>query len=145
MRGFAVLAALAFAASGGVAAVDVTPVGRWKTVDDKTGQARGIVRIYEENGAFFGKVEASLKAEDAKERCELCTDGRKGKPVVGMVVIRDLKKQGQDYAGGDILDPDTGTVYRCKLRLLDEGKRLLVRGYMVAPILGRSQIWTREP
>jgi uncharacterized protein (DUF2147 family) len=136
---------LVFTALGGVAAADLSPAGRWKTVDDRTGQPRGVVRIYEQNGAFFGKVEASLKAEEAKEHCNLCTDDRKDKPVIGMVVMRSMKKQGDEYGGGDILDPDTGKVYHCKLQLLDQGKRLLVRGYMIVPILGRSQTWIRVP
>jgi len=136
---------LVFTVVGGAASADLSPAGRWKTVDDRTGQPRGVVRIYEQNGAFFGKVEASLKAEEAKEHCNLCTDDRKDKPVIGMVVMRSMKKQGDEYGGGDILDPDTGKVYHCKLQLLDQGKRLLVRGYMIVPILGRSQTWIRVP
>jgi len=145
LSGFAALTMLLFAAVGAVSATEPSPAGRWKTVDDRTGQPRGFVRIYEENGAFFGKIEGTLKAADAKEHCDLCTDGRKGKPIIGLVVLRSLKKQGDEYAGGDILDVDTGKVYRCKLQLLDQGKKLLVRGYIVTPILGRSQIWIREP
>lgn len=128
-----------------LSAADPSPIGRWKTVDDKTGQARGIVRIYEEHGTLFGKIEASLKASESKEHCDLCTDDRKGHPVIGLVVIRGLKKQGDEYSGGDILEPDTGTIYRCKLRLLDQGKKLLVRGYLVIPLIGRTQTWIREP
>ena len=126
-------------------AANPSPAGRWKAVDDKTGMARGIVRIYEEHGALFGKIEAALKPSEAEEHCDLCTDDRKGKPIIGLVVLRGLRKQGEEYGGGDLLDPDTGMVYRCKLRVLDEGKRLLVRGYLFAPLLGRSQIWIREP
>lgn len=144
-NGFAGLTVLLFTAVGGVPAADLSPAGRWKTVDDRTGLPRGIVRIYEESGAFFGKIEAGLNAEEAKEHCDLCTDDRKGKPVIGMVVMRSMKKQGDEYGGGDILDPDTGKVYRCKLQLLDQGKKLLVRGYMIVPILGRSQTWIRLP
>jgi len=139
------LAPIFLTAVGAQFAANPSPAGRWRTVDDKTGVARGIVRIYEEHGALFGKVEAALKPNEAEERCDLCTDDRKGKPIIGMVVLRGLRKQGDEYGGGDILDPDTGMVYRCKLRLLDEGKRLLVRGYLFAPLLGRSQIWVREP
>ena len=142
---FAALTVLLFTAAGAVPATELSPAGRWTAVDDRTGQPRGTVRIYEENGAFFGKVEATRKAEDAKEHCDLCRDGRKGKPIIGLVVLRSLKKQGDEYAGGDILDVDTGKVYRCKLQLLEQGKKLLVRGYVIAPILGRSQIWIREP
>jgi len=126
-------------------AANPSPAGRWKAVDDKTGLARGIVRIYEEHGALFGKIEAALKPNEAEERCDLCTDDRKGKPIIGLLVLRRLRKQGDEYGGGDILDPDTGIVYRCRLRVLDQGKRLLVRGYVMVPILGRSQIWIREP
>jgi len=137
-------AALFLTAVSGPCAANLSPAGRWKTVDDKTGEARGIVRIYEEHGTLFGKIEAALKDGEAKERCDLCRDDRKGKPIIGLLVLRGLRKQGEEYSGGDILDPDTGLVYRCKLRLLDEGKRLLVRGYLFAPLLGRSQIWIRE-
>lgn len=126
-------------------AADPSPTGRWRAVDDKTGQPRGIVRVYEEHGALFGKIEATLKPSEAKENCNLCTDERKGRPIIGLVVLRWLRKEGDEYGGGDILDPDTGRVYRCKLRVLDQGKRLLVRGYLVVPMLGRSQIWIREP
>lgn len=126
-------------------AAEPSPAGRWKAIDDKTGLTRGIVRIYEDHGALFGRIEAALKPDEAKEHCDLCTDERKGSPIIGLVVMRWLRKQGDEYAGGDILDPDTGMVYRCKLRLLDQGKRLLVRGYLYAPLLGRTQIWVREP
>jgi len=138
------LAALFLAAVSGQCAANLSPAGRWKAIDDKTGEARGIVRIYEEHGALFGKIEAAVKDGEAKEHCDLCRDDRKGKPIIGLLVLRGLRKQGEEYGGGDILDPDTGLVYRCKLRLLDEGKRLLVRGYLFAPLLGRSQIWIRE-
>ena len=140
----AALAAILLTALGGQFAENLSPAGRWKAIDDKTGEARGIVRIYEEHGALFGKIEAALKDGEEKEHCDLCRDERKGKPIIGLLVLRGLRKQGDEYGGGDILDPDTGLVYRCKLRLLDEGKRLLVRGYLFAPLLGRSQIWIRE-
>jgi|SRR5579871_1524097 len=137
--------ALVLSTAGVQWAGNESPTGRWKTIDDQSGQARGIVRLYEENGAIFGKIESAFKASEAKEHCNLCKDERKGQPVIGMVVLRGLRKQGDEYTGGDILDPDTGIVYRCKLRLLDGGKRLLVRGYVLVPVLGRSQIWIREP
>jgi len=139
------IAAICLAVLGKVSAADPSPAGRWKAIDDKTGLVRGIVRIYEEHGALFGKIEAAVKPEEAKEHCDLCPDDRKGKPIIGLVVLRRLRKQGDEYAGGDILDPDTGVIYRCKLRVLDGGAKLLVRGYLFAPLLGRSQIWIREP
>ena len=122
-----------------------TPAGLWKTIDDKTGTPKGLVRIYEQDGRFFGKVEASVKAEDSLERCDKCSGERKDKPVVGMVILRGLKKSGSEYSGGDILDPDSGVVYRCSFKLAEQGTKLLVRGYIGLSILGRSQVWIREP
>jgi len=122
-----------------------TPVGAWRTVDDKTGKPRSIVRIYEENGRIFGRVEASLNPQTAGRVCDQCKVERKGQPIVGMVIIRGIRKAGDECGGGDILDPDNGTIYRCKMRLLENGKKLLVRGYIGISLLGRSQTWTREP
>jgi uncharacterized protein (DUF2147 family) len=122
-----------------------TPVGLWKTVDDRTGKPRGIVRIYEESGKYFGKVEGSLDPAEANEICNKCTDDRKNKPVTGMVIMRSVKKAGEEYSGGDILDPDTGVVYRCKFRVLEHGAKLEVRAYFGVSALGRTQIWTRMP
>ncbi len=121
----------------------LTPVGRWRTVDDKTGKPRSIVKIWEENGQLFGLVEQSLNPERAGRRCDKCTDERKDQPIVGMVIIRRLKKDGDEYTGGDILDPDNGKIYRCKLRLKEPGNVLSVRGYLGAALFGRSQEWTR--
>jgi uncharacterized protein (DUF2147 family) len=121
-----------------------TPVGRWKTIDDKTKQPKAIVEIYIENGRLFGKVQATLNP-DAKKVCEKCKDARKNQPIVGMVILRGMEQHGEEYSGGDILDPYNGSVYRCKLRLLDEGRQLSVRGFIGFSLLGRSQTWTREP
>jgi uncharacterized protein (DUF2147 family) len=120
-----------------------SPVGRWQTVDDKTGKPRSIVRIWEEKGQLFGRVEQSLNPERAGRRCDKCTDERKDQPIVGMVIMRGLKQDGEEYTGGDILDPDNGKVYRCKLRVKEHGNVLAVRGYLGASLFGRSQEWTR--
>jgi uncharacterized protein (DUF2147 family) len=121
------------------------PLGRWKTIDDHTGKPRSIVLLYEENGRVFGRVEASLDPARAGRRCDKCKDDRKDQLIVGMVIIRGMKKNGDEYSGGDILDPDNGNVYRCKMRVLDQGSKLSVRGYMGFSLLGRSQTWLREP
>lgn len=123
----------------------LTPVGRWLTVDDKTGQPRSIVQIWEQDGQFFGRVERSLNPARAGRRCDKCTDERKDQLIVGMTIIRGLQKNGEEYSGGDILDPDNGKIYRCKLRVIDHGNALSVRGYLGASVFGRSQTWTREP
>ncbi len=125
-------------------AAEPSPTGLWRTVDDRTGKPRGLVRLYEEEGQIFGKIDKSLDPKDAKEKCDLCSDERKNQPVVGMVFLRRMTKSGDEYSGGDILDPDTGVVYRCKFRMLEQGRKLLVRGYIGAAVFGRSQTWTRE-
>ena len=123
---------------------DPSPAGVWRTIDDNTHKARGLIRLYEQNGEVFGRVEASFDPKEANEICERCSDDRKNKPVVGMVVMRNMKKRGAEYVGGDILDPDTGLVYRCKFTLEDGGRKLVVRGFIGISLLGRSQTWLRQ-
>lgn len=117
--------------------------GRWQTVDDATHKPRGVVRLYERDGAVFGRIEAVLDPKEAAERCTDCRDERKDQPVVGMVIVRNMRRHGDEYSGGDILDPDTGSVYRCRMRLEDGGKKLVVRGFIGFSLLGRSQTWLR--
>ena len=119
-----------------------TPAGRWRTFDDKTGKPKAIILLYEEKGLLFGRVE-TLVAPDAVKICDKCSDERKGQPVTGMVVIRRMKKDGDEYTGGDILDPKNGSVYRCKMHLVDQGRKLSVRGYLGLSLFGRSQTWVR--
>jgi uncharacterized protein (DUF2147 family) len=121
-----------------------SPLGLWKTFDDKTGSARAIVRIYEQDGKFFGRIERSLTPGAESRVCALCTDDRKDQPIIGLLIIRNIKSKDGEYSGGDILDPDNGSVYRCKFRLEQNGTRLVVRGYIGFSLLGRTQIWQRQ-
>ena len=133
------------ASVGGATVTDlVTPVGRWRTFDDKTGNPKAIVEIYLDHDQLFGRIVQTLDPKAGKV-CDKCKDERKGQPIAGMVIIRGLALHRGEYSGGDILDPDNGTVYRCKLHLLDGGNKLSVRGYIGFSLLGRSQTWTREP
>jgi uncharacterized protein (DUF2147 family) len=121
-----------------------SPLGWWRTFDDKTGQARGIVKIYEQGGKLFGRLERSFTPGAATRVCSVCKDERKDQPVIGLLIIRNMKLEDGEYGGGDILDPDSGTVYRCKLRLEQQGTRVVVRGYIGISLFGRSQTWQRE-
>jgi uncharacterized protein (DUF2147 family) len=125
-------------------AAEASPIGLWRTVDDKTQEPRGLVRIFEKDGALFGAIEKSFDPKEAGERCSKCEGDRKDKPVIGMIILRGMKKRGPGYGDGDILDPDTGTVYRCRMSIEDGGKRLIVRGFIGIALLGRSQTWWRE-
>jgi uncharacterized protein (DUF2147 family) len=123
-----------------------TPAGTWKTYSDRTGQADGLVRIVEVDGAFEGTVLAvfSPPAASAAPRCEACSGEAKDKPVVGLKILRNLRWDGAQYSGGEILDPDDGYVYRCAARLVDGGRELEVRGYLGLPLFGRTQKWLRQ-
>jgi uncharacterized protein (DUF2147 family) len=121
-----------------------SPIGLWKTFDDKTGAARAIVRIYEENGKLFGKIVSSFTPGAENRVCEVCNDERKKQPILGLLIIRNMKADGGEYSGGDILDPESGSVYRCKMHV-EDGTRLLVRGYIGFSLLGRTQTWRRQP
>jgi uncharacterized protein (DUF2147 family) len=124
-------------------ASETSPVGFWRTVDDKTHKPRGIVRIYEENNQFFGKIETSFDPEEMTAHCEKCTDDRKDAPVIGLVIMRGVRKRGSEYGGGEILDPETGWIYRCRFVLIGQGSKLLIRGYLGVSMLGRTQTWVR--
>ena len=129
------------AADAGAADAD-SPVGLWKTIDDKTGKPRALVRIYEQDGRLFGKIESSFTAGADHRVCIACTDERKGRPIIGLIIIRNMKRTDGEYSGGDILDPDTGSVYHCKLHV-EGGTRLVLRGYIGFSLLGRNQTWQR--
>jgi uncharacterized protein (DUF2147 family) len=123
-----------------------SPVGLWRTVDDSTGKPKALVRITEENGALQGKIEKLFRGpnEDQNPKCTQCSDSRKNQPIVGMTIVSGLKKDGNEFTGGEILDPAKGKVYKSKATLRDGGQKLEVRGYIGAPMFGRSQVWQRE-
>jgi uncharacterized protein (DUF2147 family) len=134
-------------ASTFAAAQATSPAGLWKTVDDATKKEKSLVRIVESGGVYTGKVEKFLDPATAADAvCKDCSDERKDKPILGMTIIRNMKASADDkgvFEGGDILDPNNGKVYSAKLKLVDNGARLDVRGYIGMPMLGRTQTWIR--
>jgi uncharacterized protein (DUF2147 family) len=120
-----------------------SPLGVWKTIDDTTHKPRAFIRLFEREGEIFGRIESSFDPKEAHEICEKCSGDRKDKPVVGMVIMRHMRKHGDEYSGGDIVDPETGWVYRCKFTLEDGGKKMSIRGFLGISLLGRSQTWYR--
>jgi uncharacterized protein (DUF2147 family) len=117
--------------------------GLWKTTDDKTHQPRGVVHIYQEHGEFFGKIVSSFDPKEAREVCSPCSGALHNKPIIGLVILRDMRQNGNEFSGGTIVDPETGEAYRCKMTLEDGGTRLTVRGYVGVALFGRTQVWTR--
>ncbi len=118
-------------------------VGKWKTIDDETSQPKSIVEIYERDGKVYGKIVRLFRdpGEDPDPVCDQCEpdDGRYNKKIIGMEIMRDMTKSGDSFDGGDILDPNNGKVYRCKIWL--EGSNLMVRGYW-GPFY-RTQTWLK--
>ena len=128
-----------------VIASESTPAGLWKTIDDKTGKPRSLIRITENDGEYSAVVEKGLLATDTGEAvCDKCTDERKGQKIVGMTIVKGIKKKGDNYEGGEILDPDNGKTYKCKMKLDSTGTKLEVRGFIGVSLFGRSQTWLRE-
>ena len=129
----------------GVSAQSDDVFGRWKTVDDVTGEVKSVVEIYEKDGKAYGKVSKILHPDPSKQftTCDRCTDERKDQRVLGMIIINGLKKDGKQYNGGKILDPERGKEYKCYISLVEKNK-LKVRGYIGIKLLGRTQYWFRE-
>ncbi len=121
-----------------------SPAGLWRTIDDQSGKERSLVRITEAGGVLSGKIEKLADPTKQDAKCDECTDERKGKPVIGMTIIRNVKRSESGvWEGGDILDPNNGKVYRVRLTPIEDGKKLQVRGFIGSPILGRTQTWVR--
>ncbi|NOX89915.1 MAG: DUF2147 domain-containing protein [Calditrichaeota bacterium] len=118
-------------------------IGKWKTIDDETNQPKSIVEIYMRDGKFYGRVDSLFRkpGEDPNPKCDKCPDDdpRKDQLVLGMEIIKDMVKDGNEYTGGTILDPKKGKIYRCKL-WIEDGK-LKVRGYIA--FFYRTQTWYR--
>lgn len=123
-----------------------TPTGTWETIDDKTGQPKSLVEITEDsNGVLSGKVIKGLGPDaNPERRCTACTGEHKDELIYGMTFVSGLKKDGDEWNGGTILDPENGKTYKCKMYLEDGGQKLVVRGYIGFSLVGRSQTWNRQ-
>ena len=141
-------AAVAFvlATASVLAMAQNTPAGLWRTIDDDGKTEKSTVRITITNGVLSGKVEHITDPAKAEEKCTKCEDDRKDKPIVGMTIINDVKQDAEEpnlWTGGLILDPAKGSTYEVRLKTIDGGKKLEVRGYIGSPMFGRTQTWIR--
>jgi uncharacterized protein (DUF2147 family) len=146
MRLALALLMLCFAAMA-AAADRTSPVGLWKTIDDKTQQPRSLVRIVEATGVLEGRIEQLLNRQpddDPENLCRACKGDRKDRPVIGMKILWGLVKDGDVWEDGEILDPKNGKTYSCKLRVSADGSKMEVRGFIGLSLIGRSQTWIRE-
>ena len=122
-----------------------SPTGSWQTVDDKTGRIKSIVKTWEKNGKLYGKITKlfRLPDEDPEPVCDKCKGDKKDKPILGMTILWNLSENKEIWSGGKILDPENGKTYKCKIKVIDNGKKLEVRGFIGFSLLGRTQYWER--
>ena len=138
------LAAIIFASMALPAVAQMSPVGHWHTLDEKTNEVKSQIQITESGGVVSGKIEKLLR-KDAKQDavCDECSDDRKGKPLLGLEIIRGAKKAADKnvWEDGKILDPENGKFYTLRLTPIDGGQKLEVRGSIGT--FGRTQTWVR--
>ncbi|MFZ6692033.1 DUF2147 domain-containing protein [Undibacterium sp. SXout20W] len=146
MKKISLIAILFSIALAPLAHAEDSPVGLWKNIDDKTGKPKALIRITETGGELQGKIERLFVEADADKnpKCDKCEGVNKDQPIIGMTILFGLKKNGDEYTGGKILDPANGKLYSSKITPVENYKKLNVRGYIGTPFLGRSQVWVRE-
>jgi uncharacterized protein (DUF2147 family) len=125
-------------------------IGTWKTIDDEgpnKGKESSYIEIFEKNGVYSGKI-IKLLIDSPDKVCDKCKGDLKNKPLIGMLILKDMKKTGsvdkklgEEYTGGTILDPDSGDIYKCKMWVKDDV--ITARGFIGISLFGRSQEWQR--
>ncbi len=117
-------------------------IGKWKTIDDETGEPKSVVEIFEKSGKIHGKVIEIFDVNHKNDVCKECSGDDKNKPIKGMIILKGLSRDGDEYSGGRIVDPKNGKIYKCAIALENKDK-LKVRGYIGFALIGRSQYWVR--
>ena len=144
MKTYQALTAIALSALALPALAQLTPVGTWKSVVEKTGQPKSQIVIEDQGGVLQGRVQQLLRpGADPKALCVECKDALKDQPMVGLPIIQGAKKAADKdvWEGGKILDPENGKFYTLRLTPIDGGQKLEVRG-SIGPF-GRTQTWVR--
>jgi len=123
----------------------VSLIGLWRQFDDKTAKPRSLIRIREHDGQYEGSIEIifPLPGEPTAPQCLKCSDWRKNKPLIGLLILTGMRGSELQYKGGEILDPVAGRVYRCVMKLAKDGKHIDVRGYIGVSLFGRTQLWEK--
>ena len=139
------ISTMTLAQSAPATAADLSPVGLWKTLDDKTGEARSFIKVWTDKGELFGRIEKLVRKPDENPNplCDKCPGDKKDKPIIGMMVMWGLKQDGNTWRGGTLLDPDDGKTYKSKVKVIDGGRKLEVRGFIGVSLIGRTQTWVR--
>ena len=140
---FVKLMVLAFVAALSTTALARDPFGYWLTIDDDGKTPKGVVQIFKRGDKAYGKIVKLINPPEPNPRCTECSGSRKDQPVLGMVILRNLEEDGDEWSGGRILDPQNGKEYSCYIEVQSKGNTLKVRGYLGLALLGRTQYWRR--
>jgi len=148
IRHLLALAVLVSAYVSSAPAQQLTPklqnaIGQWQVIN-ADGTKGGHVETYLENGKLLGRVTAARPGRDPNSLCEKCPGALKNQRIMGMVVLRDFRPEGDDWVGGTLLDPENGKVYKGKIWAIGKDK-LGMRGYVAISLIGRSATWERLP
>lgn len=130
-----------------LSAQEASAVGLWEQVDENSGKAESWFKVTERNGVYTGNIVKIFfkPGEDENWICHQCEGDEKGKPVLGLALIKGMQRNGLNYENGTIMDPRDGKVYRALMKLIENGQKLEVRGYLGISLFGRSQVWNRLP
>lgn len=118
-------------------------IGAWENIDDETGVKKSEIVLYINEGKLYGRIDRLLLEEDQGKKCVNCTGEQKNKPIEGLVIVKGLTRDGEEWTGGEIMDPANGKSYDCTLKLTDDNT-LNVRGFLGFSFLGRTQVWKRK-
>lgn len=124
-------------------AASQSPVGTWRTIDDDTGKVKSLVSVWLDGKELKGKIIELIDPEEETPICDECKGKFKNVPIVGLTFVWGLEEDDGEWEGGKILDPGNGKIYKAKLKTIENGTKLEVRGFIGFALIGRTQIWER--